>query len=98
MRYGVLGPFEVVGAEGPVAVGGPKERVVLAALVLRANAVVTTATLIDDLWDEDPPRSAAKTIQTYISHLRRALPDGAIETAGAGYRLVVDPDAVDSVR
>ena len=98
MQFAVLGPLEVAGPGGVVAVGGPKERALLVALVLRANAVVPTTQLMTDLWGDDPPRSAPKTIQTYVSHVRRALPDVAIETVGAGYRLTVDLDCIDAVR
>ncbi len=98
VRFGVLGAIEVTGPDGPVPVGGPKERAVLAALLLRAGSVVSSVQLATDLWGESPPRSAAKTIQTYVSHLRRALPTVDIETTGAGYRLATAPEAIDARR
>lgn len=70
----------------------------LASLALRPNTVVTGSQLIDEVWGDDPPRSATKTLQTYISHLRRALDGAPIERLGAGYRLLVEPDDVDATR
>ena len=88
VQVGLLGPLRVVGDDGvEVRVAAPKERAVLAVLGLRAPAVVSAGELIDALWGEDPPRSAAKTLQNYVSSLRRLLPAGAIETVGGGYRL-----------
>jgi DNA-binding SARP family transcriptional activator len=84
--------------EESVALGGPKERALLAALAIHAGRVVTVSQIVDELWEDEPPRSAGKTIQTYVSHLRRALPPGAIETVGGGYRLAIDPGCVDAVR
>ena len=71
MRFGVLGPLEVSGQDGPLSLGGPKQRIVLAHLVLGANQVVSAEQLIDALWGEDlpdDPRSDA--LQVYVSRLR----------------------------
>jgi DNA-binding SARP family transcriptional activator len=93
---GLLGPLRLVGEDGgEVRPGAPKERAVLAVLGLRVGTVVAVSELIDAVWGEDPPASAAKAIQTYVSSLRRRLPAGAIVTVGDGYRLNVDPEAVD---
>ncbi len=94
----ILGPLEVVVDGYRVALGGPKERALLASMAVRVGGVVTVSQLVDDLWQEDPPRSAAKTIQTYVSHLRGVLPAGTIDTAGGGYRLAVEPGCIDAVR
>ena len=67
----------------------------LVLLALRPGRVVQPPELIARLWGDEPPRSAAKTLQTYVSSLRRLLPGGAIETVGGGYRLGVAPDDVD---
>ncbi|HSJ91034.1 MAG TPA: winged helix-turn-helix domain-containing protein, partial [Ilumatobacter sp.] len=73
MDFRMLGAFEVVAADGrTVDVGGPKQRAVLAMLCLEVGRVVPLDRMINDLWDE-PPASAAATIQTYVSNLRRAL-------------------------
>jgi predicted ATPase/DNA-binding SARP family transcriptional activator len=79
----------------PIALGGQKRRALLAVLLLEANKVVSRDHLIDALWGEEPPDTARNTIQVYVSQLRKLLPDGMLETAPPGYRLVVDTDAVD---
>src|SRR5262249_56094208 len=92
MFVGLLGPFTWVGDGGSeVRVPARKERAVLAFLALRAGSVVTTGQLEAVLWGDDPPRTARETLKTYISHLRRLLGAGLIETAPGGYRLAVSP-------
>jgi class 3 adenylate cyclase/DNA-binding SARP family transcriptional activator/tetratricopeptide (TPR) repeat protein len=81
--------------DGDMAVGAPKERAVLAVLASRAGTTVGVSQLIDALWGEEPPPSAAKAVQTYVSALRRRLPAGAIDTVAGGYRLNVAPESVD---
>ncbi len=97
VQVGLLGPLTVVDDDGvEVRVpGAAKERAVLAVLGLRAGTTVGVWELIDALWGEDPPVSAAKTLQTYVSALRRRLPAGVIATSGGGYRLQVGVDTVD---
>lgn len=94
----MLGPLQVVVEDSEVVLGALRERQLLAALLVRANETVSTAQLVNDLWGEDPPRTAARTVQAYVSRLRRALPGAALVTAGAGYRLDVDPDDIDATR
>jgi DNA-binding SARP family transcriptional activator len=100
MQLRILGPLELVADHGPVRIGGPREHVVLAALALRANRVVTVEYLIDAVWGQDPPTTARSQIQTCISGLRKvldsaSLPD-AIATSAAGYSLRVACDDLDS--
>jgi len=91
MRFGILGPFEVVDDQGRgVPLGGRKQRAVLAILLLHAGEVLSSERLIDELWGERPPATAAKTVQVYVSNLRRALGAGLVVTRAGGY--VVDPD------
>ncbi|OBA73140.1 regulator [Mycobacterium sp. 1554424.7] len=71
----------------PVAVPGAKPRAILTMLGLHSGAVVSADTLVELLWGEDPPRTAAKALQTHISSLRRALGDGFVLTAGGGWTL-----------
>ncbi len=78
-----------------VALGGQKRRALLAVLLLEPNAVISRDRLIDALWGDDPPETARNTVQVYISQLRKLLPEGTLETAPPGYRLVVEPAAVD---
>jgi DNA-binding SARP family transcriptional activator len=75
--------------------GAAKERAVLVVLGWRAGTTVGVRELTDALWGDGPPVAASKTLQTYVSALRRRLPAGAISTVGAGYRLNVDVDTVD---
>jgi predicted ATPase/DNA-binding SARP family transcriptional activator len=96
--FTLLGPLSVRRAGEPTAIGGQKPRALLAALLLEANRVVSRDQLIDALWGETPPDTARNTIQVYVSQLRKLLPDGMLETAPPGYRLIVDPETVDLFR
>ena len=64
LAFRLLGPLEVTDGGRPVALGGPRQRLVLAHLLLAANRVVTMDELIEKVWDEEPPRAARNTIQT----------------------------------
>src|SRR5882762_10160741 len=94
-QFSLLGPLSVSSDGTPVALGGQKRRALLAVLLLDANSVVSRDRLIDALWGEEPPETARNTIQVYISQLRKLLPEGALETAPPGYRLVIEPQSVD---
>jgi DNA-binding SARP family transcriptional activator/ATP/maltotriose-dependent transcriptional regulator MalT len=105
MQFLVLGPLQVVVAGRPVALPAAKHRALLAALLVHANRVVSSDRLIDALWGEQPPASAVKTLQTYVSQLRRELePEArpgawqALQTVDGGYRLQVDRDGLDADR
>ncbi|MFF0312222.1 BTAD domain-containing putative transcriptional regulator [Streptosporangium sp. NPDC004379] len=99
MRVGLLGPFEVRNGDGAVVeVPGVRLRALLAVLALEPGRAVTRARLVDWIWGRRPPADEANALQALVSRLRRALPDGAIEADSGGYRLVVDPDAVDVCR
>src|SRR5919201_5495832 len=94
-QFSLLGPLSVSCDGAAIALGGQKRRALLAALLLEANHVVSRDRLIDALWGEEPPDTARNTIQVYVSQLRKLLPDGALETAPPGYRLVIEPESVD---
>jgi WD40 repeat protein/DNA-binding SARP family transcriptional activator len=102
MDVQLLGPVEVVSNEAPVALGGPKQRALLAMLALEAGSTVSVERLIDGLWGDDPPTTAPKLVQLYVSHLRKAMAgcadEGAIATRGGGYELRVGRDRVDASR
>ncbi|WP_247666973.1 BTAD domain-containing putative transcriptional regulator [Micromonospora sp. C81] len=101
MRFRILGPTQVVLADGrEVPVGGPRLRALLALLLLDAGRVVSAERLIDGLYGEHPPRGAANALQSQVSRLRQALPaeHDPVEFHPAGYRLAVDPDDVDAYR
>jgi DNA-binding SARP family transcriptional activator/energy-coupling factor transporter ATP-binding protein EcfA2 len=106
MRYRVLGPLEVEADDGPVALGGPKERLLLALLLARPDQVVSVEALVRGLWGEQPPPTAAKTLQSHVKRLRRALEPGRVRGAAGevlvtrqpGYVLRVAPGALDAAR
>jgi predicted ATPase/class 3 adenylate cyclase len=98
MEYRVLGPLEAVGSDGPIPLGGAKQRAVLALLVLNANRVVSGERLIDELWGDDPPETASTGLQVYVSRLRKLLPEGSLQTRAPGYVLEADPECVDILR
>lgn len=87
VELGVLGPLQVRQGGAPVIIPGAKPRAILSMLGLRGGSVVAADTLVELLWGEDPPRTAAKALQTHISSLRRTLGDGFVLTAGAGWTL-----------
>jgi DNA-binding SARP family transcriptional activator/WD40 repeat protein len=100
----VLGALEIDGADGPVSVGGPVPRRILAALLTSPGAFVPVDHLLDAAWGDEPPASAERTLQSHLTRLRDALlsadPSGAtlVERRNGSYRLVVDPQLVDVVR
>jgi predicted ATPase/DNA-binding SARP family transcriptional activator len=94
-QFALLGPLSATCDGAPIALGGQKRRALLAVLLLEPNRVVSRDRLIDALWGEDPPDTARNTIQVYVSQLRKLLPEGVLETAAPGYRLVVEPECVD---
>jgi YVTN family beta-propeller protein len=96
LAFRILGPFEVVDQERPVRLGGPKQRALLAIVLLRRGEAVPSDRLIDQLWGERPPATAAKTLQGYVSHLRKALGNEVLLTRGGGYLLVASPGQVDA--
>jgi DNA-binding SARP family transcriptional activator len=106
MRFHVLGPLEVEADDGPVVLGGPKERLLLAHLLARPNQVVSVEALVQGLWGEQPPPTAAKTLQSHVKRLRRVLEPGrtrgaageVLVTRQPGYLLRVAPGALDAAR
>jgi YVTN family beta-propeller protein len=98
LAFRILGPLEVVDEGRPVSLGGLKQRALLAILLLRRGEVVSSDRVIDQLWDERPPATAAKTLHGYVSHLRKALGDDVLLTRGGGYLLAAAPDQVDAER
>jgi DNA-binding SARP family transcriptional activator len=97
MDFRLLGPLEVSEHDRPIAIGGVKQRSVLAVLLLHANELVSTDRLVDQLWGAAPPATAAKSIQVYVSRLRKVLGD-RLATRAPGYVLRVEPSELDLVR
>jgi DNA-binding SARP family transcriptional activator len=98
IEFRILGPLEVEGEGGPVALGGLKQRALLAVLILEAGRVVPTDRLVDLLWGEGAPRTATTSLQNAISRLRKELGPDVLETKAPGYVLRVAPDQVDARR
>lgn len=94
----LLGGVAATVAGDTVELGPPKSRTLLAALALVCGETVPVTRLVDLVWAEDPPRTAEKTLQTYVMQLRAALGATAVERSGAGYRLALDPGCVDAAR
>jgi len=104
MEFRILGPLEVAEHGSRLEIGRGKERSVLAILILHANEVVSSERLIDELWGDEPPATAAKSVQVYVSRLRKALAsngsrgslNGVLLTHGGGYALRVEPGQLDA--
>ena len=97
MQFRILGPVEAFDGDRRLDLGAPGQRAVLTVLLLHANEIVPTDRLADDLWPGGVPRTAAKTIQVYVSNLRKSLGAArdALETHGSGYLLRVRPGELD---
>jgi SARP family transcriptional regulator, regulator of embCAB operon len=95
LRFGLLGPLLVTVAGTPVALGTPKQRAILAMLLINRNRAVGTESLIDAAWDQSPVPAARTSIHSYVSNLRRVLASAGINpyevlaSAPPGYRLSI---------
>jgi predicted ATPase/DNA-binding SARP family transcriptional activator len=98
VEFRILGPLEAVAADEKLRLGGPKQRALLALLLLRRNEVVPRERLVDAIWGEEPPGSASNSLQVYVHGLRRVLGAERIERNGSGYRVNVEPDELDLER
>lgn len=105
MEFRVLGPVEAFAAGTPVHLGDRKQRLVLAVLLLEANQLVPVGRLVRILWQDRPPATARRIVQTHISRLRSTLaalrdaaPESRLTRWGEGYLLTCDPDRVDAHR
>jgi DNA-binding SARP family transcriptional activator/class 3 adenylate cyclase len=106
LAFRVLGPLEVLDQDRRVGVGGAKERLVLALLLARVNSAVSVDALVDAVWGDHPPRTAERTVHSYVARLRRALeprrprgePSTLLATVGRGYELRLDAAQLDATR
>ncbi|WP_067801053.1 BTAD domain-containing putative transcriptional regulator [Nocardia beijingensis] len=99
MQIGMLGPLEIrLDDDGSIEVPGTRLRALLIALALEAGRTVPRTTLVDWIWGEQPPADAANALQALVSRLRKVLPEGSLDGQAGGYRLTVEPDAVDALR
>jgi YVTN family beta-propeller protein len=95
VEFAVLGPVTAQHDGSELPLGGPKQRALLAILLLRANEVVSRDRLIDGLWGERPPPTAGHTLDNYVSRLRKALGDARLSRRPPGYMLHVEGDELD---
>ena len=95
LGFAVLGSLRATVDGRPVQLGGPKQRSVLAMLLLAPNRVVSVERLIDGVWGDEPHDKAASTLQVYVSNLRKLLGAGRLLTERPGYRVVVGPEELD---
>jgi DNA-binding SARP family transcriptional activator len=98
MEFRILGPLEVRAEGGRTLDFAGKQRALLAVLLLNANEAVSTDRLIEDLWDGDPPETAAKALQVYVSQLRKLLGRDRLQTKTPGYLLRVETGELDADR
>ena len=98
MEFRILGPLDVVEGERVVDLAGAKHRALLAMLLLHANEVVSAERLIDALWEEEPPETAQKALQVYVSQLRKTLGKDRVQTKAPGYLVRVQEDELDLAR
>jgi DNA-binding SARP family transcriptional activator/DNA-binding beta-propeller fold protein YncE len=98
MEFRILGPLEVEDDGRLLALGGAKQRALLAVLLLHANEVVSRDRLIDELWGGSPPETASTALQVHVSQLRKELGRDVIVTQAPGYRIRVEPGGLDVER
>jgi predicted ATPase/DNA-binding SARP family transcriptional activator/class 3 adenylate cyclase len=100
VEFRILGPVEVVHEGRSLALGGSRERAVLALLLLSANRVVSAERLAADLWDDAPPDGGVQSLRVFVSRLRKALReaggDEILVTKSPGYMAQVEPVALDA--
>jgi class 3 adenylate cyclase/DNA-binding SARP family transcriptional activator len=98
VEFRILGPIEASLNGGPVSLGGGRQRAVLALLLLRLGEVVSTEQLVEELWAGQPPATATKIVQLYVSRLRKSLGEGLLLTRSPGYVLRANPENLDAHR
>jgi YVTN family beta-propeller protein len=98
IEFRILGPLEAEDEGRLVPLGGSRQRAVLAILLLHRGEVLSVDRLVDELWGEQPPDTATKTVQVYVSRLRKELGQDVVLTRGGGYLLDIEPDQLDAER
>lgn len=106
IEFRLLGSVEVIAGDRMIEIGSPKQRALLASLLVRLNQVVPVTVLVNDLWGESPPVTVQATLQSLVSRLRRALGGAGVATGGqapllrgrdGGYVLEAALDCVDAL-
>jgi DNA-binding SARP family transcriptional activator len=98
LEFRILGPLEVIAEGEPVAVGTGRQRTLLAALLLEPGRVVRTDRLLQDIWGDEPPRTAKTALHNLVAQLRKQLGEDVLDTRSPGYVLRVTPEQVDAHR
>jgi len=98
LEFRLLGSLEASIENRPLSLGGPRQRALLAILLLRANEVVARDRLIDELWSDEAPEGSANALAALVARLRRVLPREVLVTRSGGYELLIEPDAIDLPR
>jgi len=98
VEFHLLGSLEAIDGGEPIGLGAPRQKALLALLLIHRGRTVSADAIIDALWGERPPASATKIVQGYVSSLRRGLGAAALRTDGHGYRLCVEADSTDADR
>jgi DNA-binding SARP family transcriptional activator len=98
LSFGILGPLQVESGAGPLTLGGRKQRALLGLLLLHAGEVVSSDRLVDELWGERPPATAATSLRNVVTQLRKLLGTDTIITRAPGYLLQVEPERFDRAR
>jgi DNA-binding SARP family transcriptional activator len=98
LEFRILGPLEVSADGEPLQLSGQKQRALLALLLLDVNRVVSTDRIVDALWGEEPPRTAATSLQNFVSQLRKLLGSDVVVTKPPGDQLRIEPEQLDLER
>jgi DNA-binding SARP family transcriptional activator len=98
VEFAILGPLEARQDGDPIQLGGPKQRALLAMLLLEAGRVVSLDRLLEALWEDNPPATATASLQNFVAQLRKALGPDVIETRQPGYLLRLEPEQLDLAR
>jgi DNA-binding SARP family transcriptional activator len=98
VEFAILGPLEAREDGTPISLGGPKQRALLAMLLLEAGRVVSLDRLLEALWEENPPATAVASLQNFVAQLRKALGPDTIETRQPGYLVRLGPEQLDLAR
>ncbi|MEN3312824.1 MAG: hypothetical protein V7645_2153 [Actinomycetota bacterium] len=98
MDYRILGPLEALDGERQLPLGGARQRAVLALLLLHGNETLTRDVIVDELWGDEAPPTAAKVLQNCVSALRKELPPDTIRTVAGAYGLALEPGELDRDR
>jgi DNA-binding SARP family transcriptional activator len=98
VEFRILGPLSVIDSGTELELGPAKQRALLALLLLHGNEAVSSERLIEWLWGEQAPATAHKSLQVYVSGIRKALGEASVETRGRSYALRLEEDELDAQR